>query len=114
MSIHTTNCGTFTNFFVKVIYDSGAFQFVSINALRDDVQVFSANRTNGRSGELTLQYSGTTPLESGEVCTLNFRAQDSSEDQSYDLTLVQDNVIVGTSTNSAMVYDFVNGAVSLC
>ena len=113
LNINTTDEGKLTNFHVKIAYDSGVLSFVSVNPLQSGTQVFSANSTSGRNGEVTVQYNGTTPLEAGEVCTLNFRALDSSEDQRYDLTIDQEEITINTDTNSPMVYDFMDGWVTL-
>ena len=115
LNINTTGIGYITQFYVKISYDAGVFDFQSANALTDGVQIFSSKQTSGRSGEVTIQYNraGSEQLETGEVCALNFRTFDSSEDQSYALTIDQANITVGTSSTRAMLYDFMDGTISL-
>ena len=113
LSINATGMGKIRNFSVKIQYDSGVMAFQSVSPFVNGTEVFSSNVVNGRSGVVTLQYNGTEPLDLGEVCALNFRVQDSSENDSYDLTLDQSAVSVNLTTDNAMVYDFVNGLISI-
>ena len=113
LSINATGTGKIRNFSVQIQYDNGVMEFQSVSPFVNGTQVFSSNVTNGRDGVVTLQYNGAEPLELGEVCALNFRVLDSSENHSYDLKLVQNAVSVNLTTNTAMVYDFVNGLISL-
>ena len=113
LSINATGAGKIRNFSVKIQYDSGVMAFQSVSPFVNGTEVFSSNVVHGRDGVVTLQYNGVDPLDLGEVCALNFRVQDSSENDSYDLKIDQTAVSVNLTSNSAMVYDFVNGLISI-
>ena len=109
------------NFSVSIQYDSGVVAFQSVSPLIPGTQIFTSNTTTGRSGVVTVRYNGAEPLALGEVCALNFRVEDSTEDndphnprnESYDLKLDQTAVSVNLTTPSAMIYDFVDGLISI-
>lgn len=113
LSINTTGVGYITHFTIHIKYDGGVFDFQSANSLVDGVQIFSSRQNTGRDGEVTIQYNGGVQLETGEVCALNFRTFDSSEDDSYSISVDQANVTVETSSTRAMLYDFMDGTISL-
>ena len=104
------------NFSVKVQYNPGDMEFLSVSPLIEGSQVLYANSYDSieQVGVVTLQYSGVEALDLGEVCDLNFRVQDSTENNdSYGLTLDRNNVSVTLTNASSMRYDFVDGSISV-
>ena len=103
------------NFSVKVLYNPGEVEFLSVSPLIEDAQIFYADRYDSieQVGVVTLQYNGAEALDFGEVCDLNFRVQDSTEDSACDLNLDRSAASVSLTTDNTMVYDFVDGMISI-